>query len=110
MRFFRSQRVSSLIHEELSKIIAREIEFPVGSLATIVDVDVDKNLERAKIGLSVIPASAAAEALRMVNDRAGELQFLLNRKLNIKPMPRLIFQLDHGNENAAAVEKTLLNE
>ena len=110
MRFFRSERVSSLIQSELSKIIAREVEFPVGSLATIVNVDVDKKLERAKIGVSVIPESAAADALRIVNDRASELQFLLSRTLNIKPMPRLMFQLDHGNENAAIVEKTLLNE
>ena len=109
MRFFRSERVGSLIQEELSKILVREIEFPSGVLATIVSVDVDKKLERAKIGLSVIPSANAAAALEAVNRRAGELQFLLARTLNIKPMPRLLFFIDHGHEHAAEIEKKFLD-
>lgn len=110
MRFYRSERVSSLIQEELAKLLIREVEFPEGALATIVSVDVDKKLERAKVGLSVIPSSATVAAMKIVNARARELQFLLTRTLNIKPMPRLMFELDRGPENAAEVEKTLLSE
>jgi ribosome-binding factor A len=110
MRFFRSQRVESLIQTEVSFMLARDVEFPAGALVTIVRVEVDKKMDRAKIGLSVIPASAAAEALRIVNGRARELQFKLLRKINIKPMPRLIFEIDRGPENAARVEKTALEK
>lgn len=110
MRFFRSERVSSLIQDELGKLMIREIEFPVGSLVTIASVDVDKKLERAKIGLSVIPASSAKAVLKMVNARAGQLQFELLKKINIKPMPRLIFEIDRGPEDAAEVEKVILQE
>jgi ribosome-binding factor A len=38
---------------------------------------------------------------------AGQFQYLLLRKINIKPMPRITFALDHGLENAAKVEKLL---
>jgi ribosome-binding factor A len=110
MRFFRSQRVESLIQAQLSRILIREVEFPEGSLVTIVSVDVDKKLDRAKVGLSVIPSSAAKSALYTVTTRVGELQFLLAKTINIKPMPRLIFQIDRGPENAAEVEKRLLEE
>jgi ribosome-binding factor A len=110
MRFFRSQRVESLIQTELSRMLVRDIEFPEGSLVTIVSVDVDKKMERAKIGLSVIPSSAAERALKTVTARAGELQFALVKKINIKPMPRIIFEIDHGPENAAKVEEKLLKQ
>jgi ribosome-binding factor A len=110
MRFFRSQRVASLIQAEVSFMLARDVEFPADALVTIVRVEVDKKMDRAKIGLSVIPASAAAGALRIVNGRARELQFELLQKINIKPMPRLIFEIDRGPENAARVEKTVLEK
>jgi ribosome-binding factor A len=110
MKFFRSQRVESLIAEELGKIVIREIEFPVGSLATIVRVDVDKKMDRAKIFMSVIPAAVEGAALKLLNARIGELQHMLLKKINIKPMPRIIFEIDHGNEHAAIVEKILEDE
>jgi ribosome-binding factor A len=110
MRFFRSQRVESLIAEELGKILVREVEFPVGSLVTIASVDVDKKMDRAKIFMSVIPASGEGTAMRILTARTGELQHLLMKKINIKPMPRIIFELDHGHEHEAVVEKLLEDE
>jgi ribosome-binding factor A len=110
MRFFRSERVGSLIQAELSKLLIREVDFPDGALVTIVSVDVDKKMERAKVGLSVLPSGREADALRAVTARAGELQFLLMRKLNVKPMPRLLFFIDHGNQHAAEIEKMTLRE
>ncbi|HVM76958.1 MAG TPA: ribosome-binding factor A [Candidatus Paceibacterota bacterium] len=106
MRFFRSDRVSKLIREELSKIILREFEFG-GALATITSVDVDKKLERAMINVSVLPAEREAVVVEELKRSAGRLQHLLNKKLNIRPMPRIIFAPDRGNENAAIVEKLL---
>ena len=110
MKFFRSQRVESLIAGELGKIIIREVEFPVGSLVTIVRVDVDKKIARAKVFMSVIPSKIEEAALRILTARAGELQHLLMKKINIKPMPRILFEIDHGNEHAAHIEKILGDE
>jgi len=109
MKFFRSERVGSVIQEELSKMIAREIEL-TGGLITVVLVSVDKKLEHARAHVSVIPASLEAHALRVLNMKIGEFQHELNRKMNIRPMPLISFVLDHGNENAARIEKRLLEE
>ena len=106
---FRSERVSKLIREELAKIIIREVEFD-NALVTITAVDVDKKLEHAKVNVSVIPSASGEAALKELEKRAGSLQFLLMKKINIKPMPRIVFMLDHGMENAADVEKALLSE
>jgi ribosome-binding factor A len=107
MRFFRSQRVESLIQDQLSQIISRELEFN-GALVTIMGVDVDKKMERAKIRVSVIPAAKEDDALRELGKNAGNLQHMLLKKINIKPMPRIMFEIDRGVENAAVVEKVFI--
>lgn len=106
----RPERVQSLIQEELSKIIVREVEFPEGALATITSVEVEKKLEWAKVFVSVIPSASAEFALEVLERSAWKLQHLLMKKINIKPMPRIRFELDRGPENAARVERALLNE
>lgn len=102
---FRSERVGKLIREELSLMVLREVELP--ALATITEVEVDKNLESARVEVSVIPASAEKAVLDALTARVGHFQHLLLKKINIKPMPRISFAIDHGPENAAKVEKLL---
>ena len=106
---FRAERVSKLIREQLAEILVREFEFP-GALITIMEVEVDKKLEHAKVELSVIPSSKGEKALEGLDRMIGRLQHLLLKKVNIKPMPRISFSLDHGPENAANVEKLLLKK
>ena len=103
---FRAERVSKLIREQLSIMLVREMEFP-GAIVTITEVEVDKKLEHAKIEVSVIPSSWGDDALAALERNAGRFQHLLLKKINIKPMPRIVFALDRGLENAATVEKIL---
>jgi ribosome-binding factor A len=109
MRFFRSERVKKLIREELSKIVERELEFP-GALVTLTEVEVDKKLDHAKVKVSVIPEHAEEASLKTLQANIGRLQHLLMKKINIKPMPRIAFEIDHGPENAANIEKILLKK
>jgi ribosome-binding factor A len=109
MKFFRSQRVSKLIREQLAELLLREVDFR-GALATITEVEVDKKLEHAKVVVSVLPSGRMTEVMHQLDRQAGELQHLLMKKINIKPMPRIAFTPDHGYENAARVEKKLLEK
>lgn len=86
-------RVANLIQEELGKIIFREIEFPVSTLVTITNVEVLRDLSQAKIKLGVIPTSEAPKVLEILSSYRPLLQRLLLRKINIKPMPRIEFEL-----------------
>lgn len=102
---FRSERVGKLIREELSKMILREVE--LSALATITEVEVDKKLDGARVKVSVIPAKEEKNVIDELAKKAGYFQHLLLKKINIKPMPRIFFEIDHGFENAALVEKLL---
>lgn len=106
---YRPVRVGKLIREELSKTLERELEFP-GALVTITEVVVDKKLETAKAGVSVLPGAKADEVMRSLGRSRSRLQFLVARKINIKPMPRIQFEIDRGPEEAAKVEKLLRGE
>lgn len=109
MKYFRYERVSSLIQAELNKIILREIETP-GVLITITQIEVAKDLERAIVYFSVLPSDKAREVLGVLNKNRAHLQYLLMKKINIKPMPKISFKIDYGPEKAAQVEKALLNK
>lgn len=95
--------------EYLNELILRQIETP-NALATITDVEVTKDLERAVVKFSVLPSEKSADVLKILEKARGELQFQLSRKLNIKPMPKIVFEIDYGPERAAGVEKALMKE
>lgn len=94
MRFHRKERISSLIQKELNQIILRELEFK-DALVTITAVEVSAKLEDAQVKISVFPAEKGPDALQGLIKKQKELQFLLSRKINIKPMPKLTFKLEN---------------
>jgi ribosome-binding factor A len=109
MKFFRSQRISSLIREKLSWLIIKEVEVE-SALITLTNVEVKKDLSRAMVRFSVLPSDKAPQVLKILGKQASRLQFMLSREINIRPMPRLVFEIDRGLERAAEVEKALLKD
>lgn len=107
MKFHRPQRIGSLIRDKLGMMMERELEFP-GNLVTITDVEVNDKMEHAVINFSVLPSEGSERVLEILNKLKKNLQFKLGRELNIRPMPEIMFKIDYGLKNAAAVEKALL--
>ncbi|HEY4496890.1 MAG TPA: 30S ribosome-binding factor RbfA [Candidatus Paceibacterota bacterium] len=105
----RNLRLNSLLRSELNKLILKELDLPDGVLATISDVAVAKNLKNADVLISVFPSDRGEEIIKTFSRWQGEAQFLLNRKLNIRPVPRIRFVLDEGLGNAAKIEKLMMD-
>jgi ribosome-binding factor A len=105
---YRPERVASLIKGELSKIIIREVEFP--GLVTITNAEVDNKLKQATVKFSVLPSEKFEVVLKILEKNRSHLQYLLLKKINIKPMPQIVFEIDRGLEKAAEIEKLLLRE
>lgn len=104
----RKDRVAHLIREELARLLLREMDFD-GALVTITEVLVTKKLDSAKVLVSVLPSDRSEEIFEKLEGVTPHLQRELLRKISIKPMPKLFFVIDHGLENAARIEKTLLD-
>ncbi|OGY68684.1 MAG: hypothetical protein A2586_00670 [Candidatus Harrisonbacteria bacterium RIFOXYD1_FULL_40_9] len=104
---YREERLNKTIRDELSLLVAREVE--LGTLTTITEVDVRDTHEDATVKISVIPSSKADEALKILQRESGRLRSLLSRKIRIRAIPRLVFEIDHGPEKAADIEKMFLD-
>lgn len=109
MKHYRPERVGSLIEKELGKILQKEVETE-NALVTITSAEVSKDLESAKVWISIYPFEKAVNIVKSLQKACGRFQRLLNKKLNIKPMPRIEFEIDRGPERAAGVERALLKK
>ena len=103
----RLKQVNELIRQELNKLLLTEIEFPKNCLVTITRVETSKDLRHARIFISIIPAQYTKKILDKLNLNIGHLQFLLNRKLTMKPLPRLNFVIDYTEQKAQDIEQLL---
>jgi ribosome-binding factor A len=106
---FRKQQLNSLIRDELSKAIVREVGFPVGALASITEVRVSNDLGYADVMISVYPVSKKDRAMKALDAKRVELQTILFKKINIRSLPKIRFNYDPGPEKAANIEKILLS-
>jgi len=100
-------RVNSLIKKELSRIILREIEFPKGVLATITRTETYANLEESNVFVSVLPESKSQEAFRILNKNIYFLQKILDKKLRMRPIPKIRFLKEEATVEAARIEEIL---
>lgn len=93
MKPHRKEKIRSLIQEELSKIIERELEFDK-AIVTITAVEISQDLLQAKIGVGVFPDEKAIEIFELLDKKRRNFQHQLLKKLNLKPMPRLKFEIE----------------
>lgn len=103
----RIQQINELIKRELGAILMHEIEVPENSLVTIFYVKTDRDLSESKVFVSVFPIEHASKVLRQIKKRIGYLQMLLNRRLVMRRVPKIVFLLDTNEEKAAHVEDIL---
>lgn len=103
----RAQRFNKLIKKELGKIIFNFLDAQPGVLVTITQVLTNPNLFTSDIYISVYPLNEAKEILDKLNRSIYRVQQLLNRKLEVRPVPKIIFKHDKNPEEAAQIEKLL---
>lgn len=101
------ERIDALLVEEINKLILKEVELPIGVMATVMGVDTDSEGEKAQVAISVYPITRASDALIIFKKMTGRLQYLLNRQLKMEYVPEIFFTLDYSNERASFTEELL---
>jgi len=107
MTFSRVDRVNELIKETLAKIIAEEVDIPLGVFVTISKVDTSRDLRYARVFASVFPEKKFGETLRTLGKKIYFIQGKLNKQLNMRPLPRIEFVPDKTEAEADKIEKIL---
>ncbi len=103
----RVRRVNDLIQEELGKIFLKEIDLPRNILVTITRVETVSNLSVAKVFISVIPDNQSERVFKILNRIIYHIQQLLNKCLNMRPIPKIVFYREDKTIQAAEVEQIL---
>jgi ribosome-binding factor A len=100
-------RVNELIKQEAGKLFLTEMNFPVGVLVTVMEVETSKDLRYADIFISVFPFEKADEMLEALKEHIYFLQKIINKKLSMKPLPRIRFVIDERGERAGRIEELI---
>lgn len=115
----RIQRVNQLIKKEVSQIILREVDFPKDVLVTVTRVETSTNLIQSKIYISVMLSSTSpfvgrggpkdkhTQVLEILNRQIYNLQQRLNKRLKMRPIPRIKFLEEEKTAEAGRIEELL---
>ncbi|MDP4007306.1 MAG: 30S ribosome-binding factor RbfA [bacterium] len=103
----RIPQVNELLQQELGTILLRELDFPENTLVTLTRVDASPNLQQAKIYISVMPEEKAKEVFQLLQKKVYEIQQLLNKRLNMRPVPRIEWVLETKTAEAQVIEEIL---
>ena len=106
---FRINKINSLIKQQMSQILSRQLNLKPGVFLTVSKVDTTKDLRYSRIFVSVFPEKETAYALKTLEKEIHSLQGELNKKLEIKILPRVKFKADATEAKADKIEKIIRN-
>jgi ribosome-binding factor A len=105
----RIQKVNKLIKQHLAEIFARKLSLKPGIFLTVSKVDTSPDLRYTQVFISVFPFKESDYAIKTLSKENYSIQGLLNKKLSMRPLPRIKFELDPTEEKADEIEKILIN-
>jgi len=104
MKERRIEKVKSLLQREISQILLKEIEFP-GSLVTVTGVSLTPDFSKAKVLITVFPEQKEKDVLKKLKEESSFIRFTLGKKLTLKPIPKISFEIDEGAKNLYLIDK-----
>lgn len=104
----RTERLSDLVREEISRLLLREIKDPRIGFVTITGASVSPDLHHVKVFVSVLGEEAAREdSILALRSASGFVQRALFRNLRLKHSPVVTFHLDDSMERGERIERVL---
>ncbi len=99
----RMDRVNMLVRQEISRILAVEMNDPrLSSLISITEVRTSRDLRSAKVYFSVLGDESTKRSVSTALENAGGfIHRTMKRNLSLKFAPFLTFQLDESIEQGA---------
>jgi ribosome-binding factor A len=103
----RQKRVSSLIKEELSRLLIEEFQDSYSGLITVTRVEMSSDLKTAHVYLSIYGAEQQDSIFSLLDEKKGHLRKSIASKVKLKYNPMLIFSKDLGPEYEARIDSIL---
>lgn len=104
---YRLEKINKLLKQQISQILLKEIDFRSGVLVTVTRAEASANLQQAKIMISVLPYEQSQRVLEALNRQIFDFQQILNKKLRMRPVPKISFQIDKSGQQQARIIELL---
>lgn len=97
---YRIERINSLIRQEISELLQREVKDPrLGSFIAVTEVSTTPDLKYSKVWVSGLGEELdKAEVLKALASAAGFFRTRLAKNLKMRYTPELVFQWDDSIE------------
>lgn len=103
----RIPQVEELLQKEIGALLLRELDLPQDILVTITRVEATPNLQQAKIYISVMPEEKRVEVFKLLESKVYEIQQFLNKRLRMRPVPRIEWVAETKTAEAQEIEEIL---
>ena len=103
----RIEKINDLIRKNISDILTRELDLKPGVFITIAKVDTSPDLRYTRIFVSIFPENEMNYAIKTLQKEVRRIQGSLNKKLHMKPLPKVEFRVDFTESKADEIEKLL---
>ncbi|HEY8450178.1 MAG TPA: 30S ribosome-binding factor RbfA [Bacillota bacterium] len=104
----RQQRVAEAVRAELSELLQKELKDPRLGFASVVQVEMSRDLRHAKIYVSVYGSDQErADTLAALEKASGFLRRELTRRLRLRYAPQLVFIADDSIRHGARINELL---
>jgi ribosome-binding factor A len=99
----RTVRVNELVQREISDILRKRYQSEAVAV-TITEVRVSPDLRDARVFVSVVgDAATAAEKMRWLKSKAGEIRAEVGRRIVLKYLPKFEYVLDETAVRGARI-------
>jgi ribosome-binding factor A len=107
-RFKRTDRLNEQLRQEISLLVRDEVRDPRVGLVTITAVETSPELDHAKVYVTALgDDDEKREAVTGLQSAAPFIRGQLGRRLHIRRIPELHFQIDRVLEEASRIEALL---
>lgn len=106
--FRRTDRINEQLRQEISLLLRDEVRDPRVASATITGVETSRELDHARVYVTGPgEETEKAELLAGLQSAAPFLRTQLGRRLHMRRIPELHFEIDRKLENALRIEALL---
>ncbi|CUU10421.1 MAG: 30S ribosome-binding factor RbfA [Fimbriimonadales bacterium] len=104
----RMERLESLLTEEISQVLLKDLSGSDLGLATVTGVKIARDLSQATVYVSVLGDEARRQqTIESLQRSAGYIKGLLGKRLHLKRIPRLQFVDDPSLRQADRIARLL---